>query len=69
MLPSVVGEAGEEDVVMAALDDVDGVDLHVTEVFDSLADRRWPRPERRLDIEALCLEPDASGLGSRETNR
>ena len=51
---------------MAALDDVDGVDLHVAEVLDGGARRLGPVAERRARIEPLRAQPDAAGLGLAE---
>ena len=40
----VVGNPGPENMVMAALDDIDGVDLHIAEMFDRRRGRRGPSP-------------------------
>jgi hypothetical protein len=52
-----------ENVVMAALDHVDGVDLHITEVLDGRRRRRRPLSERRLRVEPLRAQPDMPGCG------
>ena len=44
---AIVGNAGPENVVVAALDDIDGVDLHVAEMLDRSARRLRPLAERR----------------------
>ena len=57
----VGGNAGPQDVVVAALDDVDGVDLHIAEMLDRRraspaarrrtaprASSRWARSQMRL---------------------
>lgn len=36
---AVIGNVGEQDVVVAALDDVDGVDLHIAQMGDGSACR------------------------------
>ena len=59
MLAPVGGNARVEDVVVAALDDVDGVDLHVAEMLDRRARRLRPVAERRRRVEPLGVEPDA----------
>ena len=43
----VGGDAGPQDVVMGALDDVDGVDLHIAEMLDRGGGRLRPLAERR----------------------
>ena len=57
------GDAGVEDVMVAALDDVDGVDLHIAEMFDGGGCRLRALAERRRRIEPLGAEPDPPGLG------
>ena len=47
---------------MAALDHVDRVDLHVAEMLDGGARRLGPVAERRVLVEPLRAQPDASGL-------
>ena len=48
---------------MAALDYVDGVDLHVTQVLHRGAGRFWPVAEGRVFVELLGAQPDAPGVG------
>ena len=55
-----------EDLVVAALDHVDRVDLHVSQVLDRGARRRGPRAERRGLVKPLGAQPDPSGLGFRD---
>ena len=50
---AVAGDAGEEDMVVRALDHVDGVDLHVAQVLDRGAGRRRSAAERRRGVEPL----------------
>ena len=54
--------------MVAALDHVDGVDLHVAQVLDRVARCLGTVPERRWRIEALGVQPDVSGggLGERD---
>ena len=40
-------------MVMAALDDVDGVDLHITQMFHRRSGRLRPLSERRRGVEPL----------------
>ena len=63
MVAAIVGNAGVEDVVMAALDHIDGVDLHIAEMGDGIGHRRGTRTERRGPIEPLRTDPDAPCLG------
>src|SRR5665213_3024078 len=58
----VVGDAGPQHVVMRALDDVDGVDLHIAEMLDRGGGGRGPGAERRRSVEPLGVQPDAPGL-------
>ena len=62
----VAGDARVEDVVVAALDHVDGVDLHVAQVLHGGARRLGPVAERRWRIEPLGAQPDAPGAGLGE---
>ena len=48
--------------MVAALDDVDGVDLHIAEMLDRSRDRLRPVAERLGRIEPLGTQPDAAGL-------
>ena len=49
-------------MVVAAFDHVDGVDLHVAEMFDRCRGRLRSVAERR-GVEALGVEPDAAAFG------
>ena len=62
VLAPVLRNARVQDLVMASLDDVDRVDLHVTEVLDGGAHRPRAIAERRGLIEPLRAQPDAPGL-------
>src|SRR5262249_36733207 len=63
----VGGNAREQDVMMAALDDIDRVDLHVTQVLHRSAWCRRTVAEWRGGLKPLRPQPDASGasLGER----
>ena len=61
MLALVSGNARIEDVVVAALDHVDRVDLHVAQMLHRRPRRVGPVAERRVFIEPLGAQPDASG--------
>ena len=66
MLAPVIRNARVENLVMAALDHVDGVDLHVAEMRDRGRRRLRTRAERRFLIEPLRAEPDAARLSLRK---
>jgi hypothetical protein len=55
-----------EDVVMAAFNHVDGIDLDVAEMLHRGARRLRPVAERRGPVEPLGAQPDASGVGFGE---
>ena len=55
-----------ENVVMAAFDHIDGVDLHVAQMRNRRARRLRPVAERRGAVEPLGAQPDASGIGFGE---
>ena len=66
-IAALVGrDAAEQDVMVRALDDVDRIDLHVAEVFDSEARRYRAVAKGRARIEALGVEPDAAGVGDAQ---
>ncbi|GGI26269.1 hypothetical protein GCM10010987_38540 [Bradyrhizobium guangdongense] len=48
--------------MMAALDDVDGVDLHIAEMSGRLRHSLCALPERRARVEPLGAQPDLPGL-------
>jgi hypothetical protein len=62
MVAPIRRDAGVKDMVMAALDDVNGVYLQISQI----SHRRWrgfgPNPERRTGVEALGAEPDPARL-------
>ena len=55
---AIVGDAGIEDMMMAALDHIDGVDLHIAEMGDGTGDGSRAGAERRLRIEPLGGDPE-----------
>ena len=59
----VFRDAGAQDMMMAALDDVDGVDLHIAEMLDRRRGRLRPVAKRRRRVEPLGAQPDAPGVG------
>jgi len=59
---TIVGNARVENVVMAALDDVDGVDLHIAEMGNRIGHRLRALAERRRCIKPLRAQPDAAGV-------
>ena len=62
MVAPVSGDARVEDLVMAALDHVDGVDLHIAQVLHRGARRPGPAAERRVFVEPLGAQPEAPGV-------
>ena len=50
---AIARDTGIKDMMVGALDDIDGVDLNVTELFDHSSDRLRPVAERRRRIEPL----------------
>ena len=62
-------DARVEDVVVAALDDVDGVDLHIAEMLDRQPRRLGVVAERRRMVEPLGREPDAARFGDGKRMR
>ena len=64
----IAGDPGPENMVVAALDDVDGVDLHIAEMFNGGGGRLRALAERRRRVEPLGAEPDPPGLGPGQGN-
>ena len=60
---AVVGNPVPQNMVVAALDHVDGVDLHIAEMFDRGGGGLRPLAERRRYVEPLGAQPDPAGLG------
>ncbi|MET3306166.1 hypothetical protein ABIF53_007181 [Bradyrhizobium japonicum] len=61
--------AAEQDVVVAALDDVDGVDLHVAEMSGRIRNGLRTLAERGALIKPLGVQPDLPGLCRGEWDR
>jgi hypothetical protein len=59
----VIRNAREQDMVVAAFDDVDGIDLHVTEMGDRVGNGLRPCTERTARIKPLRTQPDMAGGG------
>src|SRR6267143_5903161 len=66
MVASVSGNARVQDLVMAAFDHIDSVDLHIAQVLHRGASRLGPAAKRRGFVEPLGAQPDASGVGFGE---
>src|SRR5258708_14774048 len=68
MVALVSRNARVEDLVMAAFDHMDGVDLHIAQVLHRGTRRLGSLAKRRGFVESLGAQPDASGtgLGERE---
>lgn len=60
VFPPITGDSGEQDMVVAALDDVDGVDLDVAEMCHGGGGRMGPCAEWFHAVEALRTQPQAT---------
>src|SRR6185312_9410204 len=58
----IIGDAGPEDMVVAALDDVDGVDLNIAEMGERIGDGLRTCAERGGHVEPERAHPEAPGL-------
>ena len=58
---AIGGDTAIEDVVVAALDHVDGVDLHIAEMRHRLGGGLRALAERRRRVQPLRAQPDAAG--------
>ena len=65
----IIRDPGPEDVMVAALDHVDRVDLDIAESGDRTGDGTGSGAEGPLAIEALRPEPEAAGGGERKRMR
>ncbi len=63
VLAPVIGDPRVKDVVVAALDDMDRVDLHIAEVFHGRGRPLRAGPEGRRFSEPLSVEPDLPRAG------
>ena len=60
---AIGGDAVIENVMVAALDHVDRVDLHITEMLHRRRDRLRSGAKRLRRVEPLGAQPDSPGLG------
>ena len=51
-----------ENVMVAAFDDIDRVDLYIAEMFNGKTHSFRAVSERRRGVQLLCMKPDASGV-------
>src|SRR5690606_7751424 len=65
----VGGNARIEDVMVAALDHIDRVDLHIAQMRDRRLYRLWSRPERLGYIKPLRGHPDGAGAVRSDGDR
>ena len=65
---AIGGDAAIEDVMVAALDHVDGVDLHIAEMGHRLGGRLRALAEWRRRVQPLRPQPDAAGLCAAQGN-
>ncbi len=56
-------DAAMENVMMAALDHMDGVDLHVAEMIHRRGNGLRPLAKRLARIQPLGMQPDSPGFG------
>ena len=66
---TIVRDAAEQDVVVTTLDNIDGVDLHVTQVLDRGLHGALASAEGFGLVETLSVEPDATGISPGGRNR
>ena len=66
---TIVRDAAEQNVVVTTLDNVDGVDLHVTQVLDRGLHGALAGAEGFALVETLSVEPDATGISPGDRNR
>ena len=59
MRATIIGNARPQDMMMAPLDDVDGVDLQIAQMLYGAKGRAPPVAKRRPLMEALGVKPDA----------
>ena len=68
MRATIIGNSRPQDMMMAPLDDVDGVDLQIAQMLYGEKGRVPPGAKRRPLIEALGVKPDAPRLHFIERN-
>ena len=64
---SIIGDAIPEDMMVAALDDVDGIDLHVAEMLDRRC--AWPADLRQTGLRNQAVEPPTRSLWRRPCSK
>ena len=60
---AIFGDTGPQNMVVTALDDVDGVNLHVAEMLHRSRTACGPSPNGGGGIEPLGAQPDVPGRG------
>ena len=65
----IIGDAIPEDMMVAALDHVDGIDLHVAEMLDRSLGGLRAFAKRGFGIKPLSPQPDRSGGGLAQSYR
>src|SRR5215472_244944 len=65
---TIVRDAAEQNVVVTTLDNVDGVDLHVTQVLDRGLHGALAGAEGFALVETLSVEPDTTGISPGDRN-
>src|SRR5690606_37806175 len=66
---TVIWNAAEQEVVMAALDHVDDVDLHIAEMLYGRLSCRRATAEGRRRVEPLCPQPYPASPGEVDRQR
>ena len=65
---AIGGNAIPENVMVTALNHMDGINLHVTEMLDRISRRLRALAERSVRIKPLGAQPDRSRCGFRQRN-
>src|SRR5258708_10305751 len=55
---AIGGNPVPQNMVVAALDHINSVELHIAEMLDGARSRRWPVAQPRLRVEPLPAQPD-----------
>ena len=69
MLTPICGDARVEDMVMAALNDIDGVNLQVAQMRHRCGRSLRAGTEGLGGVQSLGTQPDSTGLRGGELNR
>ena len=67
--PAIVGDAAKQNVVVTTLDNVDRVDLYVSQVLNRGLHGPLASAEGFALVETLGVEPDATGISPGDRNR